>query len=124
MKGLKINGSIINHLLSKDTEVEEVLDTDIMSALRVMDEINENNENLKKLFLSRLDKDEAAGHITFKNGSSVENGLIVRLPKQTTTAALMSCLLEEDIDTLVEEDEDAVMEIADISMEEPLHLAE
>jgi len=117
VKGLKINGSIINHLLSKDTEVEEVLDTDIMSALRVMDEINENNENLKKLFLSRLDKDEAAGHITFKNGSSVENGLIVRLPKQTTTAALMSCLLEEDIDTLVEEDEDAVMEIADISME-------
>ena len=117
VKGLKINGSIINHLLSKDTEVEEVLDTDIMSALRVMDEINENNENLKKLFLSRLDKDEAAGHITFKNGSSVENGLIVRLPKQTTTAALMSCLLEEDIDTLVEEDEDAVMEIADTSME-------
>lgn len=116
VKGLKINGSIINHLLSKDTEVEEVLDTDIMSALRVMDEINENNENLKKLFLSRLDKDEAAGHITFKNGSSVENGLIVRLPQQTTPAALMSCLLEEDIDTLLEEDEDALMEIAPAEM--------
>lgn len=112
VKGLKINGSIINHLLSKDTEVEEVLDTDIMSALRVMDEINENNENLKKLFLSRLDKDEAAGYITFKNGSSVENGLIVRLPKQTTTAALMSCLVEEDIDTLIEEDEDAIVEVS------------
>lgn len=71
-----------------------------------------NMEDLEKSFLSRLKEDEAAGHITFKNGSSVENGLIVRLPKQTTTAALMSCLLEEDIDTLIEEDEDAIVEVA------------
>lgn len=72
-----------------------------------------NMEDLEKSFLSRLKEDEAAGHITFKNGSSVENGLIVRLPKQTTPAALISCLLEED-DTLIEEDEDALMEIAPV----------
>lgn len=111
VKGLKINGSIINHLLSKDTEVEEVLDTDIMSALRVMDEINENNENLKKLFLSKVKKDRAAEHITFEKGGTAENGFIVRLPKQNTPAALISCLLEED-DTLIEEDEDAIVEVA------------
>lgn len=112
LKGLKINGSIINRLLSKDTEVGEVLDTDIMSALRVMYEINRNNENLEKLFLSKVKKDRAAEHITFEKGGTAENGFIVRLPKQNTPAALMSCLLEEDVDMIVEEDEDALMEIA------------
>lgn len=64
-------------------------------------------------FLRKDVADEAAGHIKLKNGGTVENGLIVRLPKQNTTAALISCLLEED-DTLIEEDEDALMEIAPV----------
>lgn len=63
-------------------------------------------------FLRKDVADEAAGHIKLKNGGTVENGLIVRLPKQNTPAALMSCLLEEDIDTFVEEDEDAIVEVA------------
>lgn len=63
-------------------------------------------------FLRKDVADEAAEHIKFRKGSTVENGLIVRLPKQDTPAALMSCLLEEDIDTLIEEDEDAIVEIA------------
>jgi len=112
LKGLKINGDYISRLLLKDTVADELLDTDIMSALRVLAEISENNEELKTLFLSKIEKDKAAGHITLSNGSTVENGLIVRLPKQTSPAALMSCLLEEDIDTLIEEDEDAIVELS------------
>ena len=111
LKGLKINDKLISRLLLKDTEVEELLDTDVMSALRVMAEINGNNEDLSKLFLSKVNKDKAAKHITFENGSTIENGLIVRLPKQNTPAALMSCLLEEGEDMIIEEDEDAITEI-------------
>lgn len=111
LKGLKINDKLISRLLLKDTEVEELLDTDVMSALRVIAEINSNNEDLSKLFLSKVNKDKAAKHITLENGSTVENGLIVRLPKQNTEAALMSCLLEEDEDMIIEEDEDAITEI-------------
>lgn len=113
LKGLKVSDSLISRLLLRDTEVDELLDTDIMSALRVMAEINENNDNLEKLFLSKVKKDRAAEHITFEKGGTAENGFIVRLPKQNTPAALISCLLEED-DTLIEEDEDALMEIAPV----------
>lgn len=112
LKGLKVSDSLISRLLLRDTEVDELLDTDIMSALRVMAEINENNDNLEKLFLSKVKKDRAAEHITFEKGGTAENGFIVRLPKQNTPASLMSCLLEEDIDTFVEEDEDAIVEVA------------
>lgn len=112
LKGLKVSDSLISRLLLRDTEVDELLDTDIMSALRVMAEIYENNDNLEKLFLSKVKKDRAAEHITFEKGGTAENGFIVRLPKQNAPAALMSCLLEEDIDTFVEEDEDAIVEVA------------
>lgn len=113
LRGIKIGGDLIDRLLLKKTEVEELSDTDVMSALRVLAEITANNEALKNIFLSKVEKDTASGHITLSNGSTVENGLIVRLPKQNTPAALMSCLLEED-DTLIEEDEDALMEIAPV----------
>lgn len=116
LKGLKVSDSLISRLLLRDTEVDELLDTDIMSALRVMAEIYENNDNLEKLFLSKVKKDRAAEHITFEKGGTAENGFIVRLPKQNTPAALMSCLLEEDIDTLIEEDKDALMEIAPVEV--------
>ena len=112
LRGIKIGGDLIDRLLLKKTEVEELSDTDVMSALRVLAEITANNEALKNIFLSKVEKDTASGHITLSNGSTVENGLIVRLPKQNTPAALMSCLLEEDIDTLIEEDEDAIVEVA------------
>ena len=112
LKGIKIGGDLIDRLLLKKTEVEELSDTDVMSALRVLAEITANNEALKNIFLSKVDPDTASGHITLSNGSTVENGLIVRLPKQNTPAALMSCLLEEDIDTLIEEDEDAIVELS------------
>lgn len=89
----------------KSWDGREITDYRVLSGLRTLKEI-------KWRALSRLNDDEAAGHIKLKNGGTVENGLIVRLPKQNTPAALMSCLLEEDIDTLVEEDEDAIVEVA------------
>lgn len=89
----------------KSWDGRDITDYRVLSGLRTLKEI-------KQRALSRLENDEAAGHIKFKKGETVENGLIVRLPKQNTPAALMSCLLEEDIDTLIEEDEDAIMEIA------------
>lgn len=71
-----------------------------------------NLEELFKIFL-RKDKTDSTNYLLgLLGGAVVENGLIVRLPKQNTPAALMSCLLEEDIDTLIEEDEDAIMEVA------------
>lgn len=89
----------------KSWDGREITDYRVLSGLRTLKEI-------KWRALSRLNDDEAAGHIKLKNGGTVENGLIVRLPKQNTPAALMSCLLEEDIDTLIEEDEDAIVEVA------------
>nr|DAK77830.1 MAG TPA: hypothetical protein [Caudoviricetes sp.] len=112
LKGIKIGGDLIDRLLLKKTEVEELSDTDVMSALRVLAEITANNEALKNIFLSKVEKDTASGHLTLYNGGTVENGLIVRLPKQDTPTALMSCLLEENEDAIAEEDEDALMEIA------------
>ena len=114
LKGIKIDGNLINRLLLQNTATVEVKDTDVMSALRVLAEIATNNEELKKMFL-RKDKTDSTNYLLgLLGGAVVENGLIVRLPKQNTPAALMSCLLEEDIDTLVEEDKDALMEIAPV----------
>lgn len=112
LKGIKIDGNLINRLLLQNTATGEVKDTDVMSALRVLAEIATNNEELKKIFL-RKDKTDFTNYLLgLLGGAVVENGLIVRLPKQNTPAALMSCLLEEDIDTLIEEDEDAIVEVA------------
>ena len=76
-------------------------DSNVFSALRSL-----------SMFL-RKDKTDSTNYLLrLLGGAVVENGLIVRLPKQNTPAALMSCLLEEDIDTFVEEDEDAIVEVA------------
>lgn len=112
LKGLKIDGNLINRLLLQNTATEEVKDTDVMSALRVLAEITANNEELKKIFLRKDEIDSTNYLLGLLGGAVVENGLIVRLPKQNTPAALMSCLLEEDEDTLIEEDEDAIVEVA------------
>lgn len=112
LKGVKIDGNLINRLLLQNTATGEVKDTDVMSALRVLAEIAANNEALKELFLRKDQPDSTNYLLGLLGGATVENGLIVRLPKQNTPVALMSCLLEEDIDTLIEEDEDAIVEVA------------
>lgn len=82
------------------------------SALRILAEIAANNEVLKNMFLRKDKVDSTDYLLRLFGGAVVENGLIVRLPKQDTPAALMSCLLEENEDAIAEEDEDALMEIA------------
>ena len=62
LKGLKIDGNLINRLLLQNTEVENVGDTDVMSALRVLAEIAANNEVLKNMFL-RKDKVDSTDYL-------------------------------------------------------------
>lgn len=76
-------------------------DSNVFSALRSL-----------SMFLRKDKVDSTDYLLRLFGGAVVENGLIVRLPKQDTPAALMSCLLEENEDAIAEEDEDALMEIA------------
>ncbi|WP_195356589.1 hypothetical protein [Bacteroides cellulosilyticus] len=62
LKGLKIDGNLINRLLLQNTEAENVDDTDVMSALRVLAEIAANNEVLKNMFL-RKDKVDSTDYL-------------------------------------------------------------
>lgn len=62
LKGIKIDGNLINRLLLQNTATGEVKDTDVMSALRVLAEIATNNEELKKIFL-RKDKTDFTNYL-------------------------------------------------------------
>lgn len=62
LKGIKIDGNLINRLLLQNTATGEVKDTDVMSALRVLAEIATNNEELKKIFL-RKDKTDSTNYL-------------------------------------------------------------
>lgn len=68
LNGIKINGKPVTQIILKATKVEEIKDTDVMSALRVVSEIVSNNEELKKVFLSKVEADTAAEIITFSKG--------------------------------------------------------
>lgn len=75
LKGIKIDGNLINRLLLQNTATGEVKDTDVMSALRVLAEIATNNEELKKIFLCKNQPDETSFLITFITGL-VSKGII------------------------------------------------
>lgn len=75
LNGIKIGGTSLAKIIQKSTQVDAYSDSDIMSALRVMDEILNNNEKLKNLFLSRQNDDEASGLIKFLKGI-ISKGLI------------------------------------------------
>lgn len=68
LRGLKIGGSFVDRLLTGDGDEADVLDSDVMSAVRVLVEIGRNNEDIKKLFLSKVDDDTAEGLIAFLKG--------------------------------------------------------
>ena len=68
LNGIKIGGTSLTKIIQKSTQVDAYSDSDVMSALRVMDEILNNNEKLKELFLSRQNDDEASGLIKFLQG--------------------------------------------------------
>lgn len=55
-KGLRILSGLINKIFKKDTE-GDLTDTSVMTALRVLQEIADNNEKLKKMFLRKDQED-------------------------------------------------------------------
>lgn len=55
-KGLRILSDLINKIFKKDTE-GDLTDTSVMTALRVLQEIADNNEKLKKMFLRKDQED-------------------------------------------------------------------
>lgn len=95
--------------LLKTGDAEAPSEYTAFSSRRALREIAKNA-------LSRLENDEAAGHIKFHKGATIEKGLVVRIPKQTP-ATSQSGIVEEDENLIIEEDEDAVMEIAESSEE-------
>ena len=75
LQGLKIDGKQLSRLISENEDAGELLDTDVMSALRVISEIGGNNEALKKMFLRKDQEDVASGIIQFLQGLTIgENG--------------------------------------------------
>lgn len=81
-------------------------DSNVFSALRVMAEINENNDNLEKLFLSRLTDDEAAGHLTVHGGLT---------GKASITGQAASGTLSSGIEEIADDDDyegDGIVETA------------
>lgn len=95
--------------LLKTGDAEAPSEYTAFSSRRALREIAKNA-------LSRLENDEAAGHIKFHKGATIEKGLVVRIPKQTP-ATSQSGIVEEDENLIIEEDEDVVMEIAESSGE-------
>ena len=69
LKGIKIASSLIRSLLKKDDK-GEITDEAIMSALRIIKEIEDNNEKLKNLFL-RKDIPDSTKHILSLFGGAV-----------------------------------------------------
>ena len=57
LNGIKINGVPVTRIIQKATKVDVYSDSDVMSALRVIAEITNNNEELKKIFLSKPQSD-------------------------------------------------------------------
>lgn len=76
IRGLKVDGNMISRLLLQDTDAEEMTDTDVMSALRVLAEIRAGNEGLKEKFLSKISPDETRHLLKLLGGIEVENGII------------------------------------------------
>ena len=69
LKGIKIAGDLFNRVVKKDDEGVEYDDTDVMSALRVMKEIEANADKLKDIFLRKDINDSTKFLLTFYAGA-------------------------------------------------------
>ena len=74
IRGIKINDVPFTSLILKEDETD-ASDSAVFSSLRVLSEITENNEDLKKLFLRKDVSDETQGHLTIQGGATL-NGLL------------------------------------------------
>lgn len=68
-KGLRILSDLISKIFKKDTEGDPT-DTSVMTALRVLQEIADNNEKLKKMFL-RKDQEDTTNFLLNLLGGAV-----------------------------------------------------
>lgn len=69
LKGIKIAGDLFSRIVKKDDEGVEYDDTDVMSALRVMKEIESNADKLKDIFLRKDINDSTKFLLTFYAGA-------------------------------------------------------
>lgn len=65
---LRTLSEILSRIIAKDDTDTELTDENSLSSLRAIKEINAAIESLKKLYLSKVDDDEAAGLIRFLKG--------------------------------------------------------
>lgn len=70
LKGLKIASSVIKSILKKDDQ-GDLTDEAIMSALRVIQEIEDNNEELKDKFIRKDQEDQTEFLVKFLNGIEI-----------------------------------------------------
>lgn len=70
LKGLKIASSVIKSILKKDDQ-GDLTDEAIMSALRVIQEIEDNNEELKDKFIRKDVPDQTEFLVKFLNGIEI-----------------------------------------------------
>ena len=71
IKGIKIADRLINRIVKHDDIVESYTNEDIMSALRVMAEIKNSIENLKKIFLRKDMEDSTPFLLSLLGGTVV-----------------------------------------------------
>lgn len=74
LKGIKIASSLIRSLLKKDDK-GEITDEAIMSALRIIKEIEDNNEYLKTIFLRKDQNDSTEYFLSLLGGAQIGKNL-------------------------------------------------
>nr|DAL66954.1 MAG TPA: tail protein [Caudoviricetes sp.] len=74
LKGIKIASSLISSLLKKDDK-GEITDEAIMSALRIIKEIEDNNEYLKTIFLRKDQNDSTEYFLSLLGGAKIGKNL-------------------------------------------------
>lgn len=74
LKGIKIVSSLIRSLLKKDDK-GEITDDAIMSALRIIKEIEDNNEYLKTIFLRKDQNDSTEYFLSLLGGAQIGKNL-------------------------------------------------
>lgn len=96
LNGIKINGVPVTRIIQEATESNEYSDADIMSALRVVAEIANNNAELKKIFLRKDQADRTEYPLELGSTLTVE-GIIKALGGLEVGEAIDSLLAGKGI---------------------------
>ena len=74
LNGIKLNGKALDGIIQKGSS-DSASDSNVFSSLRTLSEILNNNEELKKLFLSKTSPDQTEYLLKLLGGAVVEGGL-------------------------------------------------